>query len=116
MIKTYKIKIENKIYEVEVEAITEKEGNILSTPEVLAPSKEVGENLNETVVEAPMQGVIIDILVKIGDTVEAGETLLTLEAMKMESAIVSPINGIISSISANKGETVNSGTVLMSIK
>lgn len=118
MIKVYKIKIENKVYEVEVESITEKEGKISSptiSSEAEQTSTKIGNNSTSTIVEAPMQGVIIDILVKVGEAVKAGETLLTLEAMKMESAIVSPINGIIDSISVTKGESVDSGVVLISI-
>ena len=114
MIKTYKIKMENKVYEVEVEIISEKEG-IIETPKVVEVPVRIVASSKSTIVEAPMQGVVIDILVKVGDRVKPGEAILTLEAMKMENAIVAPILGTITSISINKGDTVDSGATLVII-
>ncbi|MGL5122715.1 MAG: biotin/lipoyl-containing protein [Fusobacteriaceae bacterium] len=115
MIKIYKIKVAEKVYEVEVESITEKEGTILSQgkKEIEAP-KVVVQN-GGVKIESPMQGVIIEILVKVGDIVKTGDTLATLEAMKMENPIVASQDGVVASIVVSKGTTVDGGDLLITL-
>ena len=64
-------------------------------------------------IKAPMPGLIIDLKVKAGDTVKQGDTLLILEAMKMENIIKSPGEGIVKSVKINKGESVEKNQVLI---
>ena len=66
-------------------------------------------------VKSPLPGVILDIKVKEGDTVKRGQTIIILEAMKMENEIVAPQDGTVASVNVNKGDTVNSGDVLVSM-
>ena len=66
-------------------------------------------------VKAPMPGNILDVKVKAGDSVKAGDVLAILEAMKMENEIVAPQDGTVASVNVNKGDTVNSGDVLVSM-
>lgn len=63
-----------------------------------------------------MPGTILDIKVKPGDTVSAGQVVLILEAMKMENEILAPTDGVVDTIQVSKGSSVNAGDVLMSIK
>ena len=63
-------------------------------------------------VNAPMPGTILDIKVKAGTAVKAGDVVMILEAMKMENEISAPQDGTIASIDVRKGDTVNSGDVL----
>ncbi|WP_303926107.1 biotin/lipoyl-containing protein [Subdoligranulum variabile] len=63
-------------------------------------------------VNAPMPGNILDVKVKPGDSVKAGDTLLILEAMKMENEISAPQDGTIASIDVRKGDVVDSGALL----
>ena len=65
---------------------------------------------------SPMPGLIIDILVKIGDTVKQGETLIIQEAMKMQMKLRSPLDGMITAISTNPGDQVEKGILLISIQ
>ena len=62
-----------------------------------------------------MPGTILDIKVKVGDTVANGAVLVILEAMKMENEIMAPVAGTVQSISVTKGASVNSGDVLVVI-
>lgn len=64
-------------------------------------------------VEAPMPGTVLQVLVKEGDTVQAGDTLCTLEAMKMENEIVAPVAGTVKQVAATKGSAVVTGDLLV---
>ncbi len=65
---------------------------------------------------APMPGLIIDVLVKIGDKVKQGETLLIQEAMKMQMKLRSPLDGIVTSIAVAPGAQVEKGILLVSLQ
>ena len=67
------------------------------------------------VINAPLPGVVLDIKVKAGDVVKKGQTLIVLEAMKMENNIAAPSDGTISKISVEKGASVLEGTELIVI-
>jgi biotin carboxyl carrier protein len=62
---------------------------------------------------APMPGKIVRILVKLGDTVELGQGLIVVEAMKMQNEIRSPKSGAVEKIVAKEGDAVNAGDVLL---
>lgn len=64
---------------------------------------------------APMPGTIIEILVKDGQRVRQGQTLIVMEAMKMEHKIQAPMPGKISSLTHKVGQRVDMGTVLIEI-
>ena len=66
--------------------------------------------------KAPMPGLVIDILVEPGNTVLKGDSVLVLEAMKMENNIKSPAEGIIKSIDIKKGQAVEKNQVLISFE
>lgn len=80
-----------------------------------AEKKEVVVSAGQEVIEAPMPGNIWKIEVKEGDSVKAGDTLLILEAMKMENEILAPRDGVVSSINTTTGATVNTGDKLVVI-
>jgi len=66
-------------------------------------------------VTAPMQGTIVKLLVEVGQTVAVGESILVLEAMKMENHIAAEIDGTVKEIRAATGDTVGAGDVLVVI-
>lgn len=67
-------------------------------------------------IKAPMPGLVIDIKVKAGDLLEEGDTILVLEAMKMENMLKSPGTGTVKAIKVNKGEAVEKGQVLIEVE
>ena len=62
-----------------------------------------------------MPGTILKVNVKVGDSVDEGQTVIMLEAMKMENEIVAPKAGTVASIDVNQGDSVNSGDVLITL-
>jgi biotin carboxyl carrier protein len=60
-----------------------------------------------------MPGLIIELKVKNGDVVKPGDTLLILEAMKMENIIKSPGEGVVKTVKIKKGESVEKNQVLI---
>lgn len=67
-------------------------------------------------IQAPMPGIILDVRVSQGDTVNKGDTLLILEAMKMENVIVSPKDGVVKNIAAETGQTVDKNKLLIELE
>lgn len=79
--------------------------------EKMGMSKAAGSKLND--LKAPMPGLILEMLVKEGDTIKKGDNLLILEAMKMENMIKAAGDGTIKAIKVAKGERVEKNHVLI---
>ena len=114
------VNVNGTSYEVEVEEIGAQASAPAAKPVHAAPAPKAepapkvepaaaGEGES---VSAPMPGNILEVKVKNGDRVKAGEVLLILEAMKMENEILSPRDGRLVSVNVAKGSSVNSGDVL----
>src|SRR4030042_613093 len=72
--------------------------------------------VEKEILKAPMPGKIIDVLVREGSTVLRGESLVVLEAMKMQNEILSPVNGVIVKVSAKPDSNVMKDDILIEIK
>lgn len=79
-----------------------------SAPAPAAPAAPV----NGTLLEAPMPGMVVRFEKKVGDKVAKGDTVLVLEAMKMENALVAPCDGTINAINFSVGDSVVKGATL----
>lgn len=78
-----------------------------------APAQPSATPVNGHTIKTPLPGVIIDIKVNVGDTVAKGQTVIVLEAMKMENNINADKDGKVASIAVSKGDTVADGAVLV---
>ena len=76
---------------------------------------EVKQPVTGKTVTAPLPGKVIDIKVKVGDTVKAGQEVAVLEAMKMENSITSDFDGIVKQILVNVGDNVQTDVILIEI-
>ena len=64
-------------------------------------------------ISAPMPGKVLEVKVKAGDAVKAGDVLMILEAMKMQNEIMAPADGTISDVRISAGQTVGTGDVMI---
>ena len=78
-----------------------------------APAPAAPSTTGGFAIKTPLPGVIIDVKVNVGDTVAKGDTVVILEAMKMENNINSDRDGKVVSIAVAKGDTVADGAVLV---
>ena len=76
---------------------------------------EVEEVRGAGTIAAPMPGKIIDVKVSVGQAVKAGDTLLILEAMKMQNEIPAVSDGTVSAISVSAGQSVKAGDPLVTV-
>ncbi|MDO4472497.1 MAG: biotin/lipoyl-containing protein [Bacillota bacterium] len=106
--KKYNITVNGTTYAVEVEDL----GGAPAPAAAAAPAPAGGAGS----ITAPMPGTILDVKVTEGQAVNAGDTVLILEAMKMENEIAAPAAGTVDKIVAAKGASVNSGDVLITLK
>lgn len=108
----YKVTINNKVYEVEIEKVDAN--TVVETTPTAAPAASVsgsGATLN-----SPIQGSVLSVAVKAGDTVSKGQTLLVIEAMKLENEIVSDQDGVIEAVLVNAGVTVDNNQALVKFR
>lgn len=121
--KMYEVLVNGTSYHVELEET--KTLNIIpskapaapisSTTKVTRKPEAKNQSGKGTKIKAPLPGTVIKILVKVGDTVTAGQDILILEAMKMENNITSHTNGRVVSILKNRGDSTLEGEDLIII-
>jgi len=106
--KNYTVKINSNIYEIDIsnqlDLLIQEMGLSLGSAQIVKDIK------------APMPGLILDILVQVGDTVKEGDYLLVLEAMKMENTLTALGDGVVKSVSVLKGEKVEKNQLLIEIE
>jgi oxaloacetate decarboxylase alpha subunit len=112
--EAYSVRVDGQVFEVEVAA----SGTLTSvtpsasqaTPAVAAPISKGGEPLN-----APLAGNIFKVLVREGDSVNSGDVVIIMEAMKMETEVRASSTGVVSSIQTKEGDSVQTGQPLLVI-
>ncbi|MBS7317087.1 MAG: biotin/lipoyl-containing protein [Candidatus Cryptobacteroides sp.] len=141
--KTYKLKINGNAYEVAINSIEGNIADVtvngasyqvemenapaaaVAAPAVQAPAVQPAAATAApaaqpasgagTKVTSPLPGVIIEVSVKVGDAVKAGQKVAVIEAMKMENEISATKDGTISAIHVSKGDSVLEGADVVSI-
>ncbi|HXL38324.1 MAG TPA: biotin/lipoyl-containing protein [Ktedonobacteraceae bacterium] len=100
----YEVLVAGQSFEITVEDEREK---------ALTGSIHGSHESSEAMVRAPMPGLVLRLPMDTGSIVERGQTVVVLEAMKMENDLASPISGKVKEIRVSKGQTVNQGDVLV---
>jgi len=133
----YKFKVDGKDYTVSLDSVEENmvnivvngiphkvelekapEAPVVARPAVVRHVKKAADTAASgggKPLKSPLPGVILDIFVKVGDTVKSGQKVLLLEAMKMENNIDSDKDGTVLEIKISKGDSINEGDVLLII-
>ena len=113
------VEVNGTPYQVKLEKPAKKQMVTLKRP-AQAPTTASGDpvvsrpaaSTTQGAVKTPLPGVILQVKCNVGDTVKRGQTLIILEAMKMENDIVAPQDGTVASINVTAGQSVESGAVL----
>ena len=123
---TVELEVNGTPFVVEIESKEKKKISSIKRPsighEVLTPKTATPTSLvkrpaasEKFSVTAPLPGSILEMNCKVGDEVKKGQTLLVLEAMKMENNIAATHDGKVVEILVNKGDTVGEGAALVVI-
>lgn len=116
----YRINMNGKEYEMDVELVDGSapavKAPVVSKPAAATKEVPAAAPSSEGSVISPMPGTILKVNVKEGDTVKAGDSVVILEAMKMENDITAPKDGVVKAISVAAGQSVAKGDALFEVE
>jgi biotin carboxyl carrier protein len=128
MIRKLRITVAGKAYDVEVEVLDDaghqgppnpgQSAHIASAPvssPVSSASPKPGAASTAGGVPSPLAGKVVSISVNVGDSVAQGDTVVVLEAMKMNTLVTAPVAGSVSEILVKPGDAVEEGQPLITI-
>jgi biotin carboxyl carrier protein len=128
MIKKFKIRVDGKEYNVEVESVEGERSLERSAPKKNPPGERTPAGVKQQVVPreplvakdkcvvAPMPGAVVKINCRPGEMVKKGEVVIVLEAMKMENEIHSPMDGLVKEVNVKEGMTVSPDQVMVAFE
>lgn len=141
--KNYKFKIDNRSYAVDIVNVNEKTATVnvngviyevevdkkLRTAKPVMPRKDFvpstdvttstakADTINgKTIIRAPLPGKIVDVMVKVGDRVSIGQTVICIEAMKMENNIRTDKEGVVTAVNVAANVAVTDGEIMLEIE
>lgn len=115
--KPYYIRVNDKLEEVSLEPIQEVLAGVPESPEIGTAGKPKRPRpAKPGDVAPPMPGRVVKVLVAVNDCVKAGDPLLIIEAMKMESRVPAPIDGKVSAILVNDGDNVKTDETVIQLE
>lgn len=121
------IEVDGTLYHVKLKELGRKEAPVIESVRPAAPSRPVptatppaskprpAETGDAGSIYAPLPGLLLEVLVKEGDTVKAGQNIMVMEAMKMENQVQAPHDGTVSKVVVQKGDSVAEGDLLANI-
>jgi biotin carboxyl carrier protein len=137
-LRRFRVRVNGKEYDVEIEELssqTRVQQTVSETPEVpvaarkTEPVKKVEEakrsepqveerpsqsdSTGGTNVVSPMSGTILEVFVSVGDSVNVGQKLVILEAMKMENSILAESSGTVQQVKVRKGDNIDAGETMI---
>lgn len=115
--KNLRITVNGTAYDVQVEELGASSAPA-AAPAAPAPAAKPAAPAGAAgsiVVKAPMPGTIVNVVVSAGQSVKAGDDLVFIEAMKMETPVKAPKDGTVATVDVTKGESVDSGKVLVTL-
>lgn len=120
--KNFRITVNGTAYDVQVEEMGENATPAAAAPAPVAASAPAPKKaaapagaVGNISVKAPMPGTVVNVVVTTGQSVKAGDDLVFIEAMKMETPVKAPQDATVATIEVSKGEAVDSGKVLVTL-
>ncbi len=124
--KKLKITVSGKVYDVLVEVLEDSGAPAVAARPVIAPVTIAAPVLSAPkpaspmasgpgIVPAPLAGIVVSVDVNVGDKLTAEQTVVMMEAMKMQTAISAPVGGTVTEIYVKRGDTVTEGSPLIKI-
>ncbi|MBQ1309912.1 MAG: biotin/lipoyl-binding protein [Ruminococcus sp.] len=120
--KNFRITVNGTAYDVQVEEMGENAAPAVAAPAPVAASAPAPKKaaapagaVGNISVKAPMPGTVVNVVVTTGQSVKAGDDLVFIEAMKMETPVKAPQDATVATIEVSKGEAVDSGKVLVTL-
>ncbi|MCG9697257.1 sodium-extruding oxaloacetate decarboxylase subunit alpha [Shewanella sp. Isolate11] len=119
--ETYTVNVQGQTFVVEVTAggdisqIVTADTAAAASPQPVVPSMPAPSGVSKIEMKAPLSGNIFKVNVAVGDTVKAGDVIIVLEAMKMETEIRAEFDGVINQIWVKEGDSVAVGNQLLAI-
>lgn len=119
--KNLRITVNGTAYDVQVEELGGSSAPVAAASAPAAapapaakPAAPAGA-AGSVVVAAPMPGTVVNVVVSAGQSVKAGDDLVFIEAMKMETPVKAPQDGVVATVDVAKGESVDSGKTLVTL-
>lgn len=103
---TYELLLAGRLYEA----------TVLDQRALLMAQRKGGLVAGSGEINSPMPGLIVDVLVQVGDDVKQGQTVVILESMKMQNELKAPRDGRIQTVNCKAGQSVEKGNLLVIIK
>ncbi|MFQ5758400.1 MAG: biotin/lipoyl-containing protein [Candidatus Bathyarchaeia archaeon] len=115
--KPFSVKVNDKLFRVEYEAVSRTRPKAIEATLPATVSRPTAKLIaDKGVVTASMPGRVVSLKVEVGDSVNEGDALCVLEAMKMENEIAAPVAGVVEEVMVSEGASVNRGDALVLIK
>ncbi len=92
------------------------ETQVLDERALLMAQRRGGLSSGSGEINSPMPGLIVGVLVEVGQTIEAGQTVVILESMKMQNELKTPVAGVVESVTCEVGQTVDKSARLVVVK
>lgn len=115
--KPFSVKVNDRLFRVEYEAVSQTRPRAIEATLPATLRRPTAELIaDKGVVTASMPGRVVSLKVEAGDSVNEGDAICVLEAMKMENEIAAPMAGVVEEIMVSEGASVNRGDALVVIK
>ena len=113
--KSYQVELDRQAKPAVSKPVVARPAATPAAAPAAAPAPKAAPAAGGAGIKAPLPGVILDIKVKVGDTVSKGQTIAILEAMKMENNINADREGTVVSINVEKGQSIAEGTDIITL-
>jgi len=115
--RSFSVKVNDRLFRVEYEAVSRTHSRTIEATLPVTLKRPTAKLIaDKGIATASMPGRVVSLKVEVGDSVNEGDALCVLEAMKMENEIAAPMAGVVQEVMISEGASVNRGDALVVIK